>query len=113
MKNFEVRRGGFYVCENKGLVREVTHLDSDGLAHWRSYELHDGAPTGDFLQCSAGHIARWADREATPTELARMKRSEADSGERMKYSGLLNKLIEMLPDEQLFAEVKRRGRRVI
>ena len=113
MKNFTVREGGFYVSEKKSLVREVTHVDGDGFAHWRSYELRDGTPTGDSLRCAPGRIVQWADREATPKESAAMKRPEADRKDRMRFMGFLDNLLEMLPDEQLFAEVHRRGRKVI
>ena len=113
MKNFTVREGGFYVSEKKGLVREVTHVDEQGFAHWRSFELSNGRPTGDFSQCATGRIAQWANREATPTEAALMKAPEADAGERMKFMGFLDNLLEMLPDDQLFAEVHRRGRKLI
>jgi hypothetical protein len=113
MKNFEVRQGGFYVSEKKGLVREVTLIDGEGFAHWRSYVLRDRTPTGDSLKCATGRIAQWADREATPNEVAEMKRQDPEAKERMKFMGFIDGLLELLPDERLFAEVQRRGRRVI
>jgi hypothetical protein len=113
MKRFQVRVGGFYVNESKGLVREVTHEDGNGYVHWRSYDLRSGRPTGDFLLCSPARILQWADREAAPEEEARLERWDAESTERARIMQLVEFVLKNLPDDQLFAEVQRRGHRVI
>jgi hypothetical protein len=113
MKSFEVRVGGFYVNESKGLVREITHEQGDGNVHWRSYDLPSGRPTGDSLMCSPARIVQWADREATPVEAARMERLDAALRERARLTDLIEVVLKNLPDDQLFAEVERRGRRVL
>lgn len=113
MKRFQVRVGGLYVNERKGLIREITEEDANGYAHWRSYTLSNGEPTGDSLMCSPGTIIQWADREATPEEGARIKRSEATARESIRVLELMYRVLQQVPDEQLFAEVRRRGRTVI
>ncbi len=113
MKGSKVRVGGFYVNESKHLVREITHEDENGNVHWRSYELDDGRATGDFLMCSPYQILRWADREATPEEVARMERSDALLKEAARLMDWAEGVLRNVPDEQLFAEVRRRGRRVV
>jgi hypothetical protein len=112
MKDFQVRERGFYVNERLGLVREITCVDDNGNAHWRSYRLHDGNPTGDFLMCSVARIVQWADREATPVEVGRLKRSEVNVAESLKVLQLADMVLKAVTDEQLFAEVRRRGRNV-
>jgi len=112
MKNFQVRVGRFYVNERKYLVREITDEQGDGNVHWRSYELQSGRPTGDSLLCSPGRILQWADREATPEEAARMERLDAELAQRARVMGLMDVVLKNLTDEQLFAEVRRRGHRV-
>ncbi len=113
MKSFQVQEGGLYVNERKSLVREVTQVDGEGNAYWRSFDLSDGKPTGDHLRCSLGTIFQWADREATRDEAARMKRSEITTKEYERGLEFMHGFLERVPDEYLFAEVKRRGRKVI
>jgi hypothetical protein len=113
MGRFEVRVGGFYVNDSKGLVREITHEDEDGeYVYWRSYALSDGRPTGDGLKCSPYTILQWANREATPAEVARMQRGDADSRQMMEALSLADKVLKSVTDDMLFAEVRRRGRQV-
>ena len=109
----DVRTGHFFVCEKKGLVREITaDPDHNGNVQWRSYWL-DGRPTGDSLMCSVAHIVHWADREATAQEVARMQRHEAAVMEDAKVLGWLNRMLENAPDEYLLAEIRRRGYDVV
>ncbi|HWE35036.1 MAG TPA: hypothetical protein VG406_00575 [Isosphaeraceae bacterium] len=112
-ERFEVRVGGFYVNEGMGLVREVTHEDEDGKFHWRSYVLADGSPTGDMLRCDPYTLMQWADREATPAEVARMRRDEAQAGEVAETMELALLVLRTVSNERLFEEVRRRGRRVV
>jgi hypothetical protein len=136
MGNFQVRVGGFYVNESKGLVREITHEreNGDGKVHWRSYYLDDGRPTGDSLLCEPYRILQWADREATPEEVARMDQRAATLRGLAKGMELValvlpnvpsdsllaeiqrrgfDEFLREIPDDQLFAEVRRRGRQVL
>jgi hypothetical protein len=113
MKKFQVQVGGFYVNESKRLVREITQDARNSYVHWKSYQLSDGEPTGDSLMCSTDHIIRWANREATPEEAAKMKRHKVDMREYMRVMQLAVTVLHEVPDEQLFAEVRRRGRTVI
>jgi hypothetical protein len=104
--------GGFYVCEKKGLVREITGETADGMVHWRSYWLADGRSTGDSLMCSKDHLMHWADREATKEEEARFHRVGHDHKE-MAAMVMTNSVVACMSDEQLIAEVCRRGYRVV
>jgi hypothetical protein len=112
MASFNVRVGGFYVNEKKHLVREITHEDEDGRVHWRSFNLETGQPTGDFLMCDPGTILQWAHREATPEEAARMDSRAAHVKDMAWAAGFMESFIKQVPDEALFAEVRRRGREV-
>jgi hypothetical protein len=113
MKDFKVRVGAFYVNENKGLVREITHEDWDGNVHWRGYNLSDGKATGDSVKCSLSRIVQWADREATAEEAVRMDRAGAETRELSRVLKWAESVLESVPDQLLFAEVRRRGHQVI
>ena len=108
-----VRMGGFFVNEEKGLVREITAETSDGNVHWRSYLLADGRATGDSLMCSKSRIVQWADREATAEEVARMQRRDAQAAEDARAMWLVNLGLVNASDEQLVAELRRRGYDVV
>ncbi len=113
MKKFEVRVGGFYVNQRKDLVREITNNDWAGKVHWRSYYLRTGEATGDFLMCSPEHILKWADREASLEEVSRLKRLDAAAKESARAIEWAEIVLKNMPDDRLFAEVRRRGHRVI
>jgi hypothetical protein len=108
-----VRVGGFFVNEDKGLVREITAETSDDNVHWRSYFLADGCATGDSLMCTKHRIVQWADREATAEEAAKMQRRDAQAAEDARAMWLVNIGLVNASDEQLLAEIRRRGYDVV
>lgn len=103
----EIKPGKFYA--NEYLIREIVEENEEGNVHWRSYILEDGSSTGDSGLCSKQSIRKWADREATPEEIARLQRQEAQSKERERDRELTYRILRELPDEFLIAEVRRRG----
>jgi hypothetical protein len=112
MKAFEVKVGGFYVSQRRGLVREVTKEHEDGRVLWRSYDLRDGTATGDSFLCSSGQIHHWADREATAEEVARMGRQGANAIAWAQGAALAAEVLKRIPDELLIGEVQRSGLKV-
>jgi hypothetical protein len=65
----DVQPGRFFVNESKGQVREVVQEIAGGGVQWRDYWFKTGQPTNFSYTCSREHLARWADREATPDEM--------------------------------------------
>jgi hypothetical protein len=108
LKADQIRVGGFYVSESKGLVREVWD-EKDGDVYWRAYVLRTGEPLGGGLVCSKYHLSRWADREATPEEIERMRVDQAVGKEMARGMEIANLVLQNMPDEMLLAEVRRRG----
>jgi len=104
--------GSFWVNAKKHLVREITSETIAGDVHWRSYFLDDGRPTGDSLVCSKDRILQWSDREATAEEAARMERRSAKARQDAREMWLIDIALSNASDEQLLAEIRRRGYRV-
>jgi len=77
MKSSEIHTGHFYVNESRGLVREVMALHDDGRVEYFSYWLSDGALDAILGVCQKQTLAKWASREATVHEVARLQRSDA------------------------------------
>jgi hypothetical protein len=103
----EIKPGKFYA--NEYLIREIIEENEKGNVYWRSYILSDGSPTGDNGLCSQQSIRKWADREATPEEIARLRRLEAQAREFEVDRELVHLILRKIPDELLIAEVNRRG----
>jgi hypothetical protein len=85
---------------------------ADGNVSWRAYYLADGRPTGDSFLCSRKYMARWATREATAEEVARVRRhgpSPFEQQERELILGMAEASLRMVSDAVLLAEVRRRG----
>jgi len=116
MKADQVKAGGFYVNDKKGLVREVVDESSDGDVYWRSYRLSDGRATGRSFVCSKAALARWASRKATKKEIARMQQAEAQNKEQEQSAKIFERiaenivdvLLKNIPDQRLMEEVRRR-----
>jgi hypothetical protein len=108
----EIRVGSFYVNEKKRLVREITGEAANGMVHWRSYWLDDGRSTGDSLMCSKDHMMRWADREATAEEEAKLHCVGPDPKE-IAALAMINFVLGNVSDEQLLNEARRRGYNVV
>jgi hypothetical protein len=103
----EIKVGKIYA--NAYLIREIVEENEEGNVFWRSYILEDGSPTGDSGLCSKQTIRKWADRDATAEEVARLQRQEAQAQEVERDRELAHRVLRELPDEFLIAEVKRRG----
>jgi len=107
-----VRVGGFYVCDKKGLVREITAETADGMVHWRSYWLADGRSTGDSFMCSKNHMRQLSNREATEDEQAGLYRDGPEHRE-IAAMAMINFVVTNISDDQLITEICRRGYRVV
>ena len=110
MKIDQIRVGGFYVNEQKGLIREIVSEEGDENIYWRSYDLDDGEPVDHRRSlCSKQAILQWAEREADAVEIARLQREEAQAQEQGEGRKLIDDVLKQIPDTMLLAEVRRRG----
>lgn len=119
----------FYVNDQNGKVRQVMAFDGDGDLFWRQFSLRTGEThPWDRGKCSIGHLAAgWATRRATPDEIARMDVNTADAllvqerqhrirtaldstfNDALLAEVRSRNLIEEFTDDELRAEVQRRG----
>jgi hypothetical protein len=112
LKPEQIHVGDCYVNEEKGQVREIMQEAADGNVFWRAYYLSDGRPTGDSFLCSRKYMTRWATREATAVEMARLQRhvpSPFEQEEREGILGIAEAGLKIVSDVALLAEVRRRG----
>jgi hypothetical protein len=110
MKADQIRVGGCYVSEKKGLIREIVSAEGGKQVFWRSYNLTDGEPVAHRRSCcSKQAILRWADREADAVEIARLQREEAHAQEQEEGRELINEVLKQVPGKMLLGEVHRRG----
>jgi hypothetical protein len=110
MKVDQIKVGGFYVNQKKGLIREIVSEESDDKIYWRSYSLDDGEPVNHLRAlCSKQAIMQWADREADTVEIASLQREAAQAQERDEGMALIDHVLKQIPDKMLLAEVRRRG----
>jgi len=90
-------------------VREIT-ADFGYEVRYRSYDLNSGAPVPDRPGlCSREHITRWAQRECTPKEAARMQREKGREAEEETVEQNIRSFLSKVPDHLLAAEARRRG----
>lgn len=103
----DVQVGRFFVKTYQ--VREIiSELDYD--VQYREYDFETGEPQ-PFLpgSCSKEHITRWAIRECTPEEVARMQRDLADLVQKKIGDDYVRKILNAIPDTVLIKEMRRRG----
>ena len=72
----EVGVGKFYVNERLGLIREIV-ADDDRYVSWQAYDLKSGQVATRHGLCSKYQIIQWADREASPEEIAGLRLASA------------------------------------
>jgi len=90
-------------------VREIT-ADFGYEVRYRSYDLNSGEPfPGRPGLCSREHITRWAQRECTPKEAARMQREKGRDIEEEAIGQYIRIFLNKVPDHMLVAEIRRRG----
>lgn len=114
LKPEQLRVGGYYVNKQELFVREIVY-EAKGQVWWRDYGLSDGQPIG-YLVCSRKHLARWAAREATAEEVARLQKHpwqpiEQVEAERAAIASMMEMALRGVSDAALLAEVRRRGLR--
>ena len=108
MRLSDIRVGGFYLGKGGIFVREVQYETPGGLVGWRDYDRDNGEPVSSGA-CSKAHLAQWAERELAPDERPRMQTKKADEVLEATNSELTALLLPALSDEQLLAELRRRG----
>ncbi len=75
----EIVVGKSYVNEGSCIIREVVEEVDRRSVRYHSFELNSGRLLPARHQvCARGELARWADREAEPGEMARIHPYEAD-----------------------------------
>lgn len=90
-------------------VREIIK-DLGASVQYREYDFDTGDPQ-PFLpgSCSKEHITRWAVRECTAEEVARMKRNAADIMQEQVGHEYVRRFLDAIPDDVLIDEMRRRG----
>ncbi len=71
MRAADVKQGHFYVNWSGALMREVVSETGHDTVHWMDYSLERKKHIGRGI-CSKRQLARWAEREATAEEIARV-----------------------------------------
>ena len=110
IKANQVAVGQYYVSKTEVFVREIVQEADSNYILWRDYQLDTGEPVSTRpSKCLKQTIAQWAGRIATPEEVARMRRDEAISNERLRSTMIVRMALHDASDEELLSEVRRRG----
>jgi hypothetical protein len=107
IRNIEV--GKFYVNDSNGKVRQAVAVDGDSV-FWRQFDLRTGE-TFDYDRgtCSIGYLIwKWATREATPSEVARMQVEASNALLLEERNQRVQVGLILASNDELFAEVRRR-----
>jgi len=67
-----VSAGKFYVNHARSIAREVLEVKKDAII-FITYHLDTGASAGNPSECMKQHFTNWAEREATLTEMTRLR----------------------------------------
>ena len=108
----QIAVGRFYVSKTELFVREIVQEANQANIYWRDYELATGEPIATNLNlCSKRSLAQWAGREATPDEVKLMQQQASTNRERERIQQVINTTLHEASDEDLLAEIRRRGLR--
>lgn len=110
IKANQVAVGQYYVSKTEIFVREIVQEGDCEYILWRDYQLDTGEPISTRpSRCLKQTIAQWAGRIATSEEVARMRKDEAISNERLHATMTVRMALHDASDEELLSEVRRRG----
>lgn len=107
----EVR--GVYTNRSEVFAREVLELVGYDVIY-RDFALRDGKPMSSYSKCSLHTFRTWTARRCTPEEDARLLRnvpSRSDLMLRNLAADPKKLTLEAISDDELLAEVRRRGLR--
>ena len=74
----DLSAGRYYVNYGSRVARAVLAA-SDKIVTFITYHLDTGNSCGSASECTKSDFIRWADHEATPTELAKVQSHEAEA----------------------------------
>jgi hypothetical protein len=74
----EVTIGKCYVNDARNIAREVVSAN-DETVRFYNYHMMTGNSCGSPSECARDEFIRWADREATPAEMASLHYQEMDA----------------------------------
>lgn len=107
----EIEVGGVYTNSAAASAREVLELEGRDVVY-REFVLFDGQPVSFRSRCAVRTFREWAARPCTPEESARLSRDVPAQAElllRDATAGLIKLALAAASDDQLLAEVRRRG----
>ena len=70
--------GKCYVNDARNIAREVVSAD-DETVRFNNYHMATGNSCGSPSECARDEFIHWADREATPAEMASLQYQEMDA----------------------------------
>jgi hypothetical protein len=79
--------GGVYAGGAGGLAREILDIE-DGRVFYRDYTLTDGQPLTARGNCARATFRNWMTRACTPEEIARLRREETPTFDRILFESL-------------------------
>jgi hypothetical protein len=78
LRRRDVTVGKCYVNNARKIAREVVSSDRE-IVSFNTYHLATGNSCGATNECTRDDFIRWADREASPTEMADLQYKEMDA----------------------------------
>lgn len=82
LRKQDVRAGKFYVNSGRRVAREVILADDQTIL-FNTYHLDTGNSCGTPSECTMQDFTRWADHEASPSEIAIVQWMEMEPRLRM------------------------------
>ena len=72
LRGQNIKVGKWYVNTKRNVARAVVGLDEKTI-QFNTHHLNSGNSCGSASECTKADFIRWADHEATPAEVAKLK----------------------------------------
>ena len=96
LRKRDVTVGKCYVNNARNIAREVLSTNHEAV-RFNNYHLGTGNSCGSASECTQAEFLRWADREATPAEIANLQTQEMDALFRAPNHEALDRNLELDP----------------
>ena len=78
LRKQDIKAGKFYVNNGRRVAREVLRAD-DQIILFNTYHWDTGNYCGIPSECTTEDFTRWADREASPSEITSVRQLEMET----------------------------------
>jgi hypothetical protein len=107
MRLEDITVGKYYISRFAMQIREIT-IDCGDSVQFITYSTLTGNPVGGISVTHKLKMLQWAEDEATPVEIKKLKKTIEIQADNSRMEMIMN-IMKAIPNDILIYEIKKRG----